>query len=158
MRSELPAEVFQTPAIARAFPFPEDPMGVVLGADARHVITRGELVASFQYVNDEPAVCFYPRYRSAYGRPSAAYIICLSSFWKYVEDAYLVQQSRIAAKIMGFDENSKQTVFRIASFMQDMMNDLVVMKPQPDSMSQGGVVINDVRLDGNKIRVDASLH
>lgn len=134
-------------------------MSVVLGADARHVITRGELVASFQYVNEEPAVCFYPRYRSAHGRPSAAYIICLSSFWKYVEDAYLVQQARIAAKIMGFDENSKQTVFRIASFMQDMMNDLVAMKPMPDSLNPGGgVVINDMRIDGNKISVDASLH
>jgi hypothetical protein len=108
-------------------------MGIEFGKNARKQVKRGDLVASFQYVNGEEALCLWRL--GAIGSPLAlkndgAVVICLSAAHKYTEDDYLVRQSFEFAKHMGFGE-SKFAAHRIASFIQDMLIELLTMQPEP---------------------------
>lgn len=86
-----------------------------------------DFIVTFQWVNDEPSMCIL---RAFNGRKSA-YVIGLSSAYKYTDDAYLVRQSIIAAGVFGM-HGEKSAVKSIADCIIENLDDLVKMKPEPD--------------------------
>lgn len=94
----------------------------------------GEIRLHFQYVKlseevDEPAMVLW-----AQGRRSA-YIICLSSAYRYVgSDGYptkhLVKQSLFAADLLGLG-GSRSSARRITDVILDNMDELLIMPPRP---------------------------
>jgi hypothetical protein len=113
-------------------------MGVQFGKDARKQIVRGDVVASFQYVNGEESCVLWrlnTLNNSLLIRQAGCVVIGLSSAWKYTDDAYLVRQAKEYAQVMGF-ESSKHIVHRIATFIQDMLIELVSMKPMPAELER----------------------
>lgn len=106
-------------------------MPVVLGGHtARFLRRKGDICASFQYVNDEPAMCLFPAIKRS---NSGAFILCESSAHKYLDDFYLIQQAAKAAEVMGMD-NSRQTIVRIADCILVWIDDLLMMPPKPEDM------------------------
>ena len=119
-------------------------MPVLLGgANARFQRVHGDIVASYQYVNDERAMALWPREKKMH---AAAFIVCDSAAWRYNPDAprrdwfgpkgelicgplYLMQQAMIAAEVMGMD-SGKATVMRIASIIAEGLADLVRLPPE----------------------------
>ncbi len=104
-------------------------MAVMLGGpNARgQRIVRG-IVVSYQYVNEEPALVLFPvRKRTE----SGAFVVCLSAAFKYVDDKYLMQQASQAAQVMGIYATKSELV-SIASLLNDSLDDLVKMKPEPE--------------------------
>lgn len=112
------------------------------GANARFQRVHGDIVASYQYVNDERAMALWPREKKQH---SAAFIVCDSAAWRYDPDRprgewfgkqgelicgplYLMQQAMIAARVMGMDGN-KSTVVRIATIIAEGLEDLVRLPP-----------------------------
>ena len=90
-------------------------------------VSRGGIVVSMQYVQGEPAMILFPLRKR---HKQAAFIICLSAAWKYADDDYLAQQAKVAAEVlnMGLD---RFTVYNIARAINDSLEDLVKMKPEP---------------------------
>lgn len=97
------------------------------GPKARGTRVHGDIVVSYQYANGEPALVLWPKRPTA---RSGAFCICLSSAFKYAEDAYLVEQAAKACEVLQLFP-TKQTVFQIASAIQDNLDELVKMKPEP---------------------------
>jgi hypothetical protein len=117
--------------------------GVMLGGPkARGVRRHGDIVVGYQYVNDEPALVMWP------ARPGSqkcgAFVVCLSSAFKYVDDDYLVKQVFKACEVMGLFA-TKQQVYRIATAIQDNLDELVRMKPEqkekPVSVGEGKLIL-----------------
>jgi hypothetical protein len=105
-------------------------MGVMLGGPkARQVRVVGDVVISYQYVNNEPAMCIFPKRKRAIRQ--GAYIICLSTAWKYADPDYLVRASIVALKYMAMD-TEPSTVNRLCNIILDNLEDLVKMKPEPE--------------------------
>lgn len=134
-------------------------MGIEFGRNSRKTVTRGDMICSLQYVNEEEACVFWAthRIRSTKAREdkAGAYVIPLSSTWKYANDAYCVQQAQIGADVLGFGSHDKSAVKKLASFFQDMIIELLKMKPMPFSM-QRSADITDVTVKGNKILIEAN--
>ena len=87
----------------------------------------GDIVRAFHWVNEEPAMVLFP----ARARLNAgAYVVCLSSAFKYDDIPYLVKQAAIAARVMGMDE-TKYTINRIGTAIHDGLLDLIKMPPEP---------------------------
>ena len=131
-------------------------MGIEFGKNARKIVERGDMACSFQYVNEQESACFYPLLRR--GNGSAAnkpfcYVIALDAAWKYADDRYCMKQAAIAARLMGFEVTRKQCV-KIASFFQDMLIELLTMKPMPYSMYPK-MDLHNVSIEGNKIKIEA---
>lgn len=110
-----------------------------------------DLVRSYHWVNGEPAMVLFPvRARLNAG----AYVICLSSAFKYDDMAYLVKQAAIAASVMGMDE-TKYTINRIGTAIHDGLLDLIKMPPEPQwvkDLDKGEVFAElEVRADGKTI-------
>lgn len=132
-------------------------MGIEFGKNARKQIVRGDIVASFQYINGEESLCLWRA--NAVNSPLAlkndgAVVIGLSAAHKYVDDDYLVPQAFKFAQIMGFG-SSKFAAHRIATFVQDMLIELVTMKPEPDSIVEKEPMPEVSMHDG---RIDVVLH
>ena len=117
--------------------------GVMLGgAKARGVRRHGDIVVGYQYVNDEPALVLWP------ARPGAqkcgAFVVCLSSAFKYDDDDYLVKQAFKACEVMGLFA-TKQQVYRIATAIHDNLGELVRMKPEqqdaPQAVGEGKLIL-----------------
>lgn len=129
------------------------------GSKAWKVQQVGDIVRAYHWVNEEPAMVLFPvRERSS---PNAgAYVICLSSAFKYDEIPYLVSQSAVAARIMGMDE-TKQTIYRIGSAIHDGLLDLIKMPPEPQwhvDAEKGDVIGEmEVRADGKTI-IEREVH
>ncbi|WP_461572049.1 hypothetical protein [Sulfuricaulis sp.] len=90
------------------------------------------LVASFQWINNEPAIVLFPARQS---RGKGAYVICLSSAWKYANrdgygTPYLAEQTRVAAEVMGLFAD-RHTRFQIAEVILNGLVDLISMPPEP---------------------------
>jgi len=99
--------------------------GITLGGDnALFVRRHGDIAASFQFVNDEPAMVLWPIRRTGV----AAYIVCLSAAFQYDDPKYLAQQARVACELWDFDDRQW---FRIAKIINDGLGDLVKMPPDP---------------------------
>ena len=116
--------------------------GVMLGGEkARGVRRHGDIVVGYQYVQNEPALVMWPLRPSA---RSGAYVVCLSSAFKYAEDDYLVQQAMKACEVMGLFP-TKQQVYRIATAIQDNLDELVRMKPEqqdaPVAVGEGKLIL-----------------
>src|SRR4030065_209559 len=86
--------------------------GMLGGAKARGVRRHGDIVVGYQYVNDEPALVLWP------ARPGSqkcgAFVVCLSSAFKYDDDDYLVKEAFKACEGMG-PVATKQHVYRNAT-------------------------------------------
>lgn len=100
--------------------------GIMLGGEnALFVRRHGDIAAAFQFVNDEPAMVLWPIRRTGV----AAFIVCLSSAWKYDEPQYLAAQAKVACDLWGFDHMSHW--YRVAKIINDGLGDLVKMPPDP---------------------------
>lgn len=100
------------------------------GRTARFLRQKGDICASFQYVNDESAMCLFPAIKRSH---SGSFIICESAAHKYTNDYYLIQQAMKAAEVMGMD-TTRQTVVRIADCILVWLDDLLMMPPKPDDV------------------------
>jgi len=111
----------------------------------------GDIVRAYHWVSDEPAMVIYP----ARARLNAgAYVICLSSAFKYDDMRYLVRQAAIAAHVMGMDETSF-TINRIGTAIHDGLLDLIKMPPEPQwvkDLDKGAVFAElEIKADGKTI-------
>lgn len=91
-------------------------------------IMRGGIVVCYQYVNHEPALVIFPH------RPriqKTGFIVCLSAAHKYTDDVYLVAQAYKAAEVLGMGTDSF-TVYNMARAIEENLEDLVMMKPEPE--------------------------
>lgn len=86
---------------------------------------HGDLVASLHWVNDEPAMIITPKLRTIQG----AFIIGLSSAYKYTDTRYLIQQATVCANHIGMDA-SAYTVRRICDLILERIMDLINMPPE----------------------------
>jgi hypothetical protein len=131
-------------------------MGIEFGKNARKQIVRGDMVASFQYVNGEESLCLWrlnTLNSSLALKNYGAVVIGLSSAYKYTDDEYLVAQCRTYAKVMGFGDTAREA-HRIATFIQDMLIELCTMKPLPAALEEQDP--GELAINGNKI--DVILH
>lgn len=120
-------------------------MPILLGGKhARFQRVHGDIVASYQYVNDERAMALWPVVKKLH---AGAFIVCDSAAWRYSPDwkrkewygrngellcgpLYLMQQALVAARVMGMDEG-KSTCIRIATTIAEGLSDLVRLPPAP---------------------------
>jgi len=100
------------------------------GRTARFIRRKGDICASFQYVNDEPAMCLFPAVKRM---NSGAFIICESAAYKYTNERYLMLQAMKASRVMGMDD-TKHTILRIADCILLWLDDLLMMPPKPEDM------------------------
>jgi hypothetical protein len=113
-------------------------MAVELGGDkAWKQKIFGDVVVSFQWVNEEPAMVLFAKTPKI---KRGAYCICLSSAFKYVKsdgypEEYLIKQSVVAADIMGFEQSSF-VCRQIADAILESIEDLVAMPPEPTGMNE----------------------
>jgi hypothetical protein len=104
-------------------------MPVTLGGDKAHKIrTIGDIVCAFQWVNEEPAMVLFPKVKRT--MTNGAFVLCLSSAYKYTNVRYLIAQAFAAAKQLGFDD-SKFAAHQIADIIIEGLPDLVEMPPMP---------------------------
>jgi len=105
-------------------------MGIQIGGEkAWRTRTVHDIFVSFQWVNGEGAMVLFPAMPRSH-RPGA-FIIGLSSLFKYRDARYLAQQSVAAAKVMGF-EDSSFTWQRIAGIIEMGLDELKMMPPEPN--------------------------
>ena len=108
--------------------------------------TYGDIVITFDWVNDEPAMLITPKAVSIRG----AYVICLSSAYKYTNPEYLAQQSIACANHIGMDGNSKFTIHRIADAILECIQEMVEMPPEKMARPKDkGKAIGDMVLSVN---------
>jgi len=109
-------------------------MPVVLGGPSARSqrIARGGIVVSLQYVQGEPSIVLFPIRKR---HKQTAFIICLSAAWKYADDDYLAQQAKVAAEVLDMGTD-RFTVYNIARAINDSLEDLVMMKPEPEEKPQ----------------------
>jgi hypothetical protein len=87
----------------------------------------------------EPALVIVPRYRMNGVAPIA---IALSSAFKYNDPRYLARTAGYFARKLGFDD-SIVTAHRMASLIDDNLNDLLTMPVDPTQAVQvGEAVVN----------------
>ena len=104
-------------------------MPVTLGGEKAYKIrVIGDIVCSYQWVNEEPAMVLFPKIKRTF--TNGAFVLCLSAAWKYTNVNYLVSQSFAAAKQLGF-EDSKFVAHQIADIIIEGIPDLVEMPPVP---------------------------
>lgn len=121
------------------------------GQTAWKVQQVGDIVRAYHWCNGEPAMVLFP----ARARLNAgAYVICLSSAFKYDDMVYLVKQAAIAASVMGMDETS-YTINRIGTAIHDGLLDLIKQPPEPQwvkDLDKGEVFAElEVKADGKTI-------
>lgn len=128
------------------------------GTNAWKVQQVGDIVRAFHWVNDEPAMVIYPAKQRTV--EAGAYILCLSSAFKYDDIRYLIQQAAIAAKVIGMDQ-TKHTIHRIGTAIHDGLLDLIKMPPEPQwhkDLGKGEVIAElEVKKDGKTI-VEREVH
>jgi len=131
------------------------------GRGARKTIVRGDIVASFQYLpvlderrqatgEREPGVIIMRALdvpKANRKEPVPKIIIGLSAAWKYGVDSYAAGKAREYATFL-FGDASSFTVHRLHDFLNDMLIELVTMKPErPDE--QGPAPQLSIRDDGS---------
>jgi hypothetical protein len=120
------------------------------GANSYLQRVTGDIVSSYQWVNDEPAMILWPKIPKT---NAGAFVLCLSSAHKYRDVRYLVAQAAKAAAFMGMEAHSF-TVKRIADIILDGIPDLVKMPPQPVAKKQDhGVPVGElaIKVDGQTV-------
>lgn len=91
--------------------------------------TKYGLIVNYQWVKGEPALCLM---RKRFDNNSA-YVICLSSAYKYAEVNYLMGASMQAAAQLGM-HGERYAARNIADIILEGLEDLVKMKPEPIEM------------------------
>ena len=127
-------------------------MPVTLGGDKAHKIrVIGDIVCSYQWVNEEPAMVLFPKVKRTF--TNGAFVLCLSAAWKYTNVNYLVSQSFAAAKQLGFDD-SKFAAHQIADIIIEGIPDLVEMPPVPTTEQKLEQAIGEmlIKVDGQTIK------
>lgn len=115
-------------------------MAVQLGGDkAWKVYPKGDIVVSFQWVNDEPALILYPR-KSMAATPGA-FVLPLESAFKYADaktggpTPYCIRMAHKAAEVMGV-MNDRFMLHRIVDAIMEGMLELIEMPPKPTGLNQ----------------------
>jgi len=117
-------------------------MGMVLGGkNARFQRVHGDVVASYQYVNDERAMVLWPRFRKG----GTAFIVCDSAAFKYADPHYLAEQAKVACELWGWEPAPDQW-FKIAKIIDEGLADLVKMPPPPASLAPQGPSVGEASL------------
>jgi hypothetical protein len=102
--------------------------GIVLGGEhSFRMRVHGDIVECLQWVNDEPALVIWPKNR----QNVPAFIVCMSSAFKYDDLHYLAAQARHVCGLWGFDDRSHW--YRLATVVHDALEDLVRMPPAPST-------------------------
>ena len=117
------------------------------GSKARFIKRKGDICASFQYVNGEPSMCLFPAIRKS---REGAFVICESAAHQYVDERYLMKQAMAAAEVMGMDMTG-QTVFRIADAILLWMDDLLMMPPEPAGLDGKQTAIGEIDVTANGV-------
>lgn len=127
-------------------------MPVTLGGNTAHKIrVIGDIVCSYQWVNEEPAMVLYPKIKRTF--TNGAFVLCLSAAFKYTNVNYLVAQSFAAAKQLGF-EDSKFVAHQIADIIIEGIPDLIEMPPMPSQEQKLQESIGEMllKVDGEIIK------
>lgn len=111
----------------------------------------GDIVCTFQWVNEEPAMVLFPKAKRT--MTNGAYVLCLSAAYKYANVNYLVAQSFAAAKQLGFDD-SKYAAHQIADIIIEGLPDLIEMPPMPTPAQKLDQSIGEmlIKVDGKTIK------
>ncbi|MCY1167368.1 hypothetical protein D9M73_73290 [compost metagenome] len=94
---------------------------------------KGDVMITFQWINDDPSICLFPAVPRI---KRGAYVIGLSALHKYVENTghptrYMVAQSIKIAQQLGF-QPGKDICFRLVEMVLDAALELVHMPPTPE--------------------------
>lgn len=114
-----------------------NPNGSSTGLDRRFIAKSRQMkgfLITFQWVNGEPAMCLL---RKANMRKSA-YVICLSSAWKYADITFLVPTCAKIAALFGM-ENERHAARAIADIILECLEDLVKLAPEPKEAEEARV-------------------
>ena len=85
-----------------------------------------DLIICFQWVNEEPAMCILRKHANKRN----AWVICLSSAYKYDDDAFLVESSVKATMVLG-SPGDKGLARNFCDAVMNNIDELVKMKPEP---------------------------
>jgi hypothetical protein len=108
---------------------------VALGGEYAHKqFMKGDVVCSLQWINNEPAICLFPR--DVNSTFKGAYVICLSALHKYVDSngaptKHMIASSLLIAQQLGF-QPGRDICFRLTEIVLDAAEDLVKMPPEPE--------------------------
>ena len=136
-------------------------MGVLLGGDkAWKVRNKGDLNISYEWINNEPAMCVYPAIRRNIHQ--GALVIPIEAAWKYANAngepnvEYITAMAIKACQHMGM-QPEKSVIHRIIDVIVDGLPDLVEMPPEPPSHQidrvNGSPKVGDlvIKVDGETI-------
>lgn len=109
-------------------------MGLVFGQNARRIVSKGSLMASYQYVDEKEAIVLARARHSGANRPVV--VIKLDELFKYADDGFLAKAAIEIANILDFGV-SRYAANEVALFINDLLEDLLTMKPMPMEMRKG---------------------
>jgi hypothetical protein len=106
--------------------------GIVVGKDAVMQRQKGDIIATFQYVQGEAAMILSPLRPKPGG---GIFVICESAIPRYLQDSYVFSKACEAANVMGMD-STKATITRICDIIFSYIPFLVEMPPKPDELKR----------------------
>lgn len=130
---------------------------ITLGTDKAWRVRRlsGGLIASYQWLHDEPTLFIYPATR----RRGGALAVPLASAWQWADSdghpdlTHAIPTATDAARAMGLDP-TPDTIRAIVDAVIDGLPDLVEMPPAPPSLDPlAGQALGDatIQVDGETI-------
>lgn len=113
-------------------------------------ITRvhGDIIASYQTINDEAAMVLWPRRR----KNVPAFVLCMSAAYKYDDPHYLAAQAKHICGLWGWSDVTQW--YRVAKVINDGLEDLLRLPPAPEQDDPKGAAMGEMSLtlDGKTIR------
>lgn len=106
---------------------------VMLGGDVFEQLTKGDIVHEYKWVDGEPVMLIYKR---VLGANTQAYMIEMADAYKYVASNGHATQELIRDLVHGAaralnSEHDKATIFRIISVIEEGIQILLKMPPEP---------------------------
>lgn len=86
-------------------------------------------IITFQWVNGEPAMCILCEHHMRRG----AWVICLSSAFKYADESWLIPCSAVIANHFGM-QNDRYAARAICDVILNNIEELVRFQPEPDEV------------------------
>lgn len=126
------------------------------GPKAWKRFSYGDIFVALHWINGEPTLCVAPTYRMGTG----AYAIPLQCAHAYADSAsgepspYLVGQSIVAAKQLGFSGSDTFAAKKIARAIVECLPELVEMPPEPQSFNaeqRQAIGEMSIKVDGQTI-------
>lgn len=114
------------------------------GPTAWKVRAVGDLVIAYHWVNDEPTMFIYPRYRRLLARkvvpwgmplPAAHELVHADSKGAGVNSEELLAKATRCAHLIGFGDD-RNAIFRIADLILAGLDDLIHMPPTPRQIEE----------------------